>query len=726
MTGLVRIRNRLLARWRDWRAAPTAAARARAEARLGDTARDAGDWSTASRHYASALALTPDDVGTLLQQGHVLKAAGRIAEAAGAYRAAIDARPDFTETYLHLAEMLRANGRRNESIDVFVEALNQDPSFAPARAAMIALGERRRLPAGSYGSRAVLDANESVARTLETLGRSIRDWTATSTYPASDYGAWRRAYPPPLPPPLAAGPHPAILIVDGRNQPPSALAASLRSLQDQRHPDWTALVLASAEAREHAIALTIDADPRMRLDDGTLAGVRNAFEKAPAAMTAWMPAGSVLDTAWLSWVVFASETTGADAVYTDHDRLEMDWREGPRRSDPALQGQPCPDDLATSPRPPLAVAFAPALRDALLSSLSAGRKAAGVRDLLLKAFASGPVVHVPLVLASHLAEMDSPPTPVEQPSPGDEVAIRVIIPTRDHTDLLERFVKGLMATAEAPSRVHIVVMDNRSGEASLEAFTRLRSNGVDVRTVDEPFNWSRINGLGASDGDEPILVFANNDMEMLTPGWDTRLSGLLADETHGVVGARLLYPDGTLQHAGVAIGVNQGRPFHEGRLSPAHEGGPLERWKRLRSAAAVTGAFLAVRRAVFEAAGGFDEAMAIGYSDLDLCFRVRRLGLRVVMDGALELIHHESKTRGMNGQGEKIAWDDHELRLFHERWGDWLFFDPSINPQWLCEQTRPFDGYREAGARRVLDWLEQAQQCRAWAIDESRRPPETR
>ncbi|MBJ7485092.1 hypothetical protein [Brevundimonas sp.] len=730
MSGLVRIRNRIVAGWRRWTRRPTSQALAKAQVRLGDTARDAGDWAGAALHYGTALSLTPDDVSTLLQHAHALKEAGRTAEAVGTYRAAIQIRSDIGETYLHLAELLKASGDREAAVGVFVEALEVDPGFAPARAALVAMGERRRLPAGSYGSRTVRGVDEAVARTVESLDRSMQDWAMSSRFPVGDYGSWRRAYPPPLPPPTTS--EPVLVVVDGRDATPSGIAATLRSLEDQRHVEWTALVVASDDLLGHAVADAGRLDVRVRITGPGPEEAVEALASAPDPLIAWVTAGAVLDGAWLAWMIYASRRARASVAYSDHDLSSGDWLQGSRRSEPALHGQPCPDDLATSPRPPTAALIDPRLRPVLLQELGRAVDGDSVRRLLLAGFDAGPVVHVPLVLASEPrgklnGQSASGVAANEIDGSHTGARIRVIVPTRDHTDLLERFVSGLLDKAARPGRVHVVVIDNRSTEFGSEAaFARLGGLGVEIKVIDEPFNWSRINNLAAVDGAEDILLFANNDMEMLTHGWDSRLDVLMADARRGVVGARLLYPDGTLQHGGVAMGVNEGRPLHEGRMSAGAVAGPLDRWKRLRSAAAVTGAFLAIRRRLFDEVGGFDEELAIGYSDLDLCYRVRAGGRRVVMDGELELIHHESKTRGLNDGGERIAWDDHELQRFHDRWGDWLFFDPSINPQWVCEKTWVFDGYREAGTRRVLDWIDQAGRGDPWSIDLGARPPDTR
>lgn len=738
MSGLIRIRNRALAKWRRFVERPTPAALARAQVRLADSARERGDWPTTVFHYAAALSHTPTDASMLVQHAHALKEVGRIFEAEGAYRAAISARPQMLEIYLHLADLLRLNGRPDQAVEVFVQALKQDPDFTPARDALVRMGERKLLPTGTYGRAASMRTGESLALAMSGLSRSLALWSESAGYPGGDYDAWRRTgwAPPPVD---QQKNDPVIIIIDARAGNAEALATTARSIQDQHASFWTAFVMAPKELADHAVSGRVQSDPRFRFIGVATDDLSICLASNPGAGTAWVASGTVLDPHWLSWTRFAMERTRADAVYSDHDHFTTDWRTGQRRSAAVLQGLPCLDDLASNPSPPIAVLIGPSLRDDL-KALAAARTSHAVliQNLLLGAFRGSSIVHVPHVLAS--APMpDSPASPgqyqlsdanvsLASAAPADrQRTIAVIIPTRDYPDLLTRFVSTLRQHAARPERVRILIMDNRSQDpATTLALTALRATGVEVLNADEPFNWARINNLGAAGRAEDILIFANNDMEMLTPEWDDIVENLLEDETRGIVGARLLYPDETVQHAGVAMGVNEGRPFHEGLGSSASDGGPLDRWKRRRSAAAVTGAFLATRRELFEKVGGFDEELPIAYSDLDFCFRARSEGRRVVFDPSITLIHHESKTRGLNDSESKIAWDNHELSHFYARWGDWIFFDPSINPQWICERTWMFDGFRSASLTLTLEWIDLAGRGNPWRIDKSFNPPETR
>ena len=202
--------------------------------------------------------------------------------------------------------------------------------------------------------------------------------------------------------------------------------------------------------------------------------------------------------------------------------------------------------------------------------------------------------------------------------------------------------------------------------------------------IDEPFNWSRLNNKAVALGGPPLMVFANNDLAMIAAGWDDCLRSHLARSDIGVVGARLLYGDRTIQHAGMVLGIEGGGCEHEGRNAAADEGGPQNRWRTRRSVAAVTGAFLACRRSDFESLGGFDEArFGVWFNDVDFCLRVRARGLRVLYEPAIEAFHYESKTLAVEFRdGPRAAHFETAAAAMRKRWGTAFTHDPYFNPHY--------------------------------------------
>jgi GT2 family glycosyltransferase len=228
---------------------------------------------------------------------------------------------------------------------------------------------------------------------------------------------------------------------------------------------------------------------------------------------------------------------------------------------------------------------------------------------------------------------------------------RVIIPTRDRADLLEACLQSLWRTrglGERALELEIVVVDNGSDElATQELFQRWRLQlGERFAVCHDPrrFNWSALNNAAAQDADTDLLLFLNNDIEALGPGWLEALAAQALRPAVGCAGAVLLYHDRSIQHAGVVVGMHGGADHAYAHLPypcSMHRG----RAQLLTSWGAVTGACLIVRRSLFEQAGGFDEAFPVEFNDIDFCLRLAQLGYRHVVVPEAVLLHHESQSR---------------------------------------------------------------------------------
>ncbi len=394
-------------------------------------------------------------------------------------------------------------------------------------------------------------------------------------------------------------------------------------------------------------------------------------------------AGVLLKAGAVDWLLWAVDQ-GAEAAYADHETSS---------GEALLQSAPDIFDLKSNPAPPCLAIFR---KKALGSSEH-------IPARLETAMAAGAVVHIPLVLSVG-GQMRSLGEIVPRTLSEDRVL--VVIPTRDAMDDLVVMVKSLIKAAAQPKALDVVVVDNGSRPSILaEAFGDTRGAMVSVIRIDEGFNWSRLNNQAIEGRTQPILVFANNDMEMRTAGWDDHLRSLMSMERVGVVGVRLLYPNGLLQHGGIVMGGRNGEPLHDGLRAGGNEAGPLGRWRRRRPAAAVTGGFMAVRRTLFEAAGGFDEVeLPISCSDVDLCLKVRAMGWAVLYAPEIELTHHESLTRGHALDSAQQRHAEAEMRVLLERWGDAAAYDPTRNPQWETRGVRLYAGRRPLTTDQAADW----------------------
>lgn len=240
-----------------------------------------------------------------------------------------------------------------------------------------------------------------------------------------------------------------------------------------------------------------------------------------------------------------------------------------------------------------------------------------------------------------------------------------IVPFRDQPQFLRTCVDSVRATADGAD-LELLLVDN--GSSDLETLTLVErlsgTPGVRVLHDPGPFNWARLNNRAAREARGEVFLFLNNDIEALDVGW---LDALLAQALRadvGAAGARLLYPNRRLQHCGLVIGLN-GAAGHPLVGLDNHASGYLHMATVTRECAAVTGACLATRRAVFERLDGFDEGLGVDLNDVDYCLRAAKEGYRTVYEPAAELVHHESPSRGTAGGVGDIV-------RFVERWRDYI------------------------------------------------------
>ena len=269
---------------------------------------------------------------------------------------------------------------------------------------------------------------------------------------------------------------------------------------------------------------------------------------------------------------------------------------------------------------------------------------------------------------------------VSYPDPGGTALI--VIPTKDRIDLLRTCLESIWRTCDARD-IDIVVIDHQSIEPQSQEYLAAISDRVTVMPYSGAFNFARMNNAAvATHGrNHPFIVFMNNDIEAIKPGWLQRLRSLAGQKDIGVVGVNLLYSDRTIQHSGVIVGLS-GAADHGHRQAPYERNGRrlpgLDRALiATREYSAVTAACMMVPTALFHAAGGFDEELAIGFNDTDLCLRIGSTGRRILNDGQSVLYHHESATR---------AWSDtldhpRDSSLFTARWHAMISWgDPFYSP----------------------------------------------
>jgi len=293
--------------------------------------------------------------------------------------------------------------------------------------------------------------------------------------------------------------------------------------------------------------------------------------------------------------------------------------------------------------------------------------------------------HVPLVL-SHRADQPAAPPTVTEHSGGEHMpSVSIIVPTRDQPELLGQLLAGLKLL-EYPGDTEIILADNDTIDPTARVMLEGAAQQDGYRVICAPgaFNFSQINNAAVAGARGEFLCFLNNDVEPLDGAWLTRMVRSALPRDVGAVGAMLLYPDGTIQHAGIAIGVGGAAGHVQRSVHPAEVA--FATWHACtREVSAVTAACMVVRRDHFDAVGGFDaEYFAVAFNDVDLCLRLGSRGLRNIYVAEARLLHHESKSRGSDADAANLGRFSEELAALRARWRTEGHRDPHHSPLFLA------------------------------------------
>jgi len=265
--------------------------------------------------------------------------------------------------------------------------------------------------------------------------------------------------------------------------------------------------------------------------------------------------------------------------------------------------------------------------------------------------------------------------------PNDKSHVSIIIPTRDLVALLQPCVESLLGQTTYPS-FEIVLVDNGSQEPAAVSFLAAIAREPRVRVLrwEEEFNFGRLNNFAVRKVESEFVALLNNDLTIINPDWLDEMVSQALQPGVGAVGARLLYPDDHIQHAGVILGGG-GVAAHAHKGLPRANHGYFSRAILVQELSAVTAACMLVRRSAYLEAGGFDEThLKVAFNDVDFCLRLRRHGYRIVYTPYAELYHAESASRGLEDTVAKNSRFEAEIKYMHDTWGDALRQDPAYNP----------------------------------------------
>ena len=505
--------------------------------------------------------------------------------------------------------------------------------------------------------------------------------------------------------------------------PPMGFGRTLESIGGQTSRRWSLTILVSGTWAGHVENL-VTSSPRTirrRTRIVNLAGNADVFSMFNQAVDLHRGRHLALIFPGDVWApdtveLLASQITPRNVVYADEDVV----RSNGCHESPRLKPDYSPDFLLSAPYTGRPLVIGSALTRDMPHIIASAASSLEHAYALTACGLAESVHHVPEVLCHRwAAEPSGDPdsyhveVAVERRqargtvrpglSPGTfhvvwpdrpRATVSVVIPFRDEARLLRTCVDSVTKTTES-DRVELVLVDN--GSTDLETLTlmeRLESR-PDIRLLHDarPFNWARLSNDGAGAARGEVLIFLNNDIEAQAEGWIAALRTQALRPDVAAVGARLLYPDGRLQHCGIAIGLNGAAGHPLSGLAPGRSG-YLQMAHVTRECSAVTGACLATRSEVFEELEGFDESLGVDLNDVDFCLRGWVAGFRTVYEPAAELVHHESPSRGTaGGVGDIVRFLDRWEHLIREG-------DPYLNPH----LTRADPSCRLASADELAQW----------------------
>ncbi len=687
---------------------------------LGIMAYRAQHLGTAEEMLHRAATAKPGDAVLLGNLGSVLRALGRLDEAAVTLRQALTLQPGYPEALASLGFTLDEMGKGEEASACFEHVLAADPHHAGVLDALARLRKAagREEDAEQYRKRIKAlagdgDAYRKWVKKYDTVGHHGREILKNRVAA------------------LARKPLISVLM-PAWNTPEDYLRRAIESVIAQAYPHWELCIADDASSAMHVRAVLEEycrRDSRIkvayRTENGHISAASNsALELASGEYLALLDHDDELPANALYCVALeVSRHPEAALIYSDEDKLDAQGR----RCDPYFKPDWNPDlFLSQNMVSHLGVYRTEVVRR--IGGFREGLEGSQDYDLALRVMEQirpGQVRHIPKVLyhwrmtpgSTSLSGNEKPYAfhaavralnehllrnggkgeatdageaagmyRVRRAIPAAPPLVTLIVPTRNGLELLRTCVQSIVANTRYPS-YEILIVDNGSDDpATLAYLGELEKTGqARVLRDERPFNFAALNNRAVEEARGDIVGLLNNDIEAIGADWlEEMVSHALRPEI-GAVGARLWFPNDTLQHGGVILVGGVADHAHRGlRRGNSGYGG---RAALLQNFSAVTAACLVLRKELYLAAGGMDERLAIAFNDVDFCLRLNEMGYRNLWTPYAELYHHESASRGHEDTPAKRARFAHEVELMQERWGDLLRNDPAYNPNLTLESV---------------------------------------
>lgn len=514
------------------------------------------------------------------------------------------------------------------------------------------------------------------------------------------------------------------IIVPVYNTPQKYLSEMIESVVNQTYGNWE-LCLADGMSKEPYVQEILGRyskrDDRVKIkllqtNKGIAGNSNEALSLATGDFVGLLDHDDILPPFALHEVVKAiNDNTGVDFIYSDEDKVSEDGRV---RFDPHFKPDWSPDTLRSHNY----IAHFTVIRSGLLQKIGwfrEGYDGSQDYDLFLRATEKADkILHVPKVLyhwrafsASAAGDPNAKLYAYESAKRAlkdhikrtnidgtigngiflgsyrilcalkNHPKVSILIPNRDQTEGLSLCIKSIIAKSTYRN-FEIIIIENGSREdKTFQMYEEMKKTGTAKIVVwDKAFNYSAVNNYGVKYATGDVLLFLNNDVEVINADWLENLLQHVIRPKVGAVGAKLYYPNNKVQHAGIIIGMG-GIAGHPHKYFHRKSQGYMKRLSIVQNVAAVTGACLMIKGEVFLETGGFDEEFPLAYNDVDLCLRIRNQGHLVIFTPYAELYHHESKTRGYEDTPEKKARFEKEIDLFKAKWSGVLEKgDPYYNP----------------------------------------------
>ncbi|MES2092053.1 MAG: glycosyltransferase family 2 protein [Pseudomonadota bacterium] len=569
--------------------------------------------------------------------------------------------------------------------------------------------------------------------TLQNLKQGIRAANRHRLYrrrmkKGVDYAAWIVSNDTPSDQDRATWPHwldthpdaPtfSLILPLGENSDVELLKRSIASVQSQLYPHWQ-LIVTTSEPGSAILPPSATEDNRIQI----LTGRDTVLSQAKGAWAALLQVGDRLREHSLLLMAQAVQANpDAKIIYPDDDQID---RHGQRSAHHFKPDWNYDFQLSANYMGNACFISTPHLIGAGGYAHQAGVAQSYDTTLrCIEGLQAHQIVHVPHVLWHHAATarhsldgtfVQALQAHLDRVSPGAKASatpqgflrvhyvlpappplVSIVICTRNQYKLLHTCIQSITQKTTYP-RFEIIIVDNGSDEdRTLTYLRQLPQQDSRIRVIrdDSPFNYSALNNMAVEHAQGEVVALLNNDIEVINGDWLTEMVGHALRPEVGCVGAKLLYPDDTVQHAGVLVGGGTDAPdaiaAHYLRGIPSEAPGYANRAIVTHQLTAITAACLVIRKATFAKVGGLDsEHLAVTYNDVDFCLRVGELGLWNVLTPHATLYHHESVSRGRDASSKNMARFLPELLYMQRRWASRLKRDPCYNPN-LSHQKPDF------------------------------------